>query len=466
MNTPCIRLNVTEALTDELPIGDLALSPERVLGKPAMNSTLHFCSPAHGGWGVIRVACLLPETHLLFVCPEACGRHGAIAAVEQGYRHKITYLCVDEHEIVLGGYSEEIARAVDDLMIRVTPSPKAILLFLPCIDDLLAGDHSAIMAALEQKHRVPIRLTRMNPIMTDNKMTPMLQVQKALYEFLPPASSAPKNKNIIALGAFSPPQADSELASLIRFLGFDHLCHPEFCKDFESFTALSKSAAALLLRPEGVAAAQFLNDERNIPSLYAPIAYDQKTLLARYQEIIDFLTPLSDAGTSAPIKAHDYFALAVQKTTEALHKTSILLKGMSVAVDQTVTASPFSLALALVQGGVNVNRIYANYLPTHEEYAFRALSAQKKDLIVANPNHHKKFGARPVSPLSQVAIGFEAAYATAAPITVPLAFDEKRYGFEGFQMILDAVCQAIAQNQHSTLYQNLREQIKEYGLVV
>ncbi|MBQ7784266.1 MAG: hypothetical protein IJ368_09875, partial [Oscillospiraceae bacterium] len=47
-------------------------------------SGLHYVSAAHGGWGVVRIAALVPESHQLFVCPFACGRHGALGGAVNG----------------------------------------------------------------------------------------------------------------------------------------------------------------------------------------------------------------------------------------------------------------------------------------------------------------------------------------------------------------------------------------------
>ena len=158
--------------TDELSIAELAANPERVLGKDASAATLHYCSPAHGGWGVVRVALLVPEAHILFVCPPACGRHGAIAAIEQGYKKRISYLCIGDNEIVLGGYEAEIERGVREVMSRIKPRPRALMIFMSCIDDLLGTDHTAAIRRMEEEHGIPIRLARMNPISLDNKLPP------------------------------------------------------------------------------------------------------------------------------------------------------------------------------------------------------------------------------------------------------------------------------------------------------
>jgi hypothetical protein len=455
---------VSGDFTGELPLAELARAPGRVLGNDAMNATLHFCSPAHGGWGVVRVACMLPEVHLLFVCPEACGRHGAIAAIEQGYRRRITYLCVDEHDIVLDGYEAEIIRAIDDVMLKVKPRPRAVLLFFPCIDDLLGGDHNAAVKKMETKHGVPIRVARMNPIMLDNKMPPMLRVQRALYEFLPETPPPEKDRGIIILGAFRPPSRDSELAAFLARLGFGPLRHPECCADFGEFTALGQSAAALLIRPEGAAAAEFLTSGRGIPVLPAPVAFDTPAIIACYQRIIDFLAGIG--GNAGPVSAAMIFAESIDETSAKLAQAAALLRGASIALDSTVTASPFSLALALVRGGIRVSRLYANYLPPHEQAAFRELANLDGSIIVANPNHERRHGKRPERPLADIALGFEAGYASAAPLTVPLAFDEQRYGFEGFRILIDALIDAAAKKDTNPSGQDLREQIKSYGLVV
>ena len=175
---------MSDFYTDELPVAELAANPDRVLGKDASQATLHYCSPAHGGWGVVRVALLVPEAHLLFACPPACGRHGAIAAIEQGYRKKICYLCINDNEIVLGGYEAEIEQGVREVMRRVKPRPRALMIFMSCIDDLLGTDHAAAIRRMEAEHGIPIRIARMNPISMYNKLPPGIRVQQTIYEFL------------------------------------------------------------------------------------------------------------------------------------------------------------------------------------------------------------------------------------------------------------------------------------------
>jgi hypothetical protein len=456
---------MSDFYTDELPIAELAAHPERVLGKGASQATLHYCSPAHGGWGVVRVALLVPEAHLLFVCPPACGRHGAIAAIEQGYKKRISYLCISDHEIVLGGYEAEIERGVREVMSRVRPRPRALMIFMSCIDDFLGTDHTAAVRQMEAEHGIPIRLARMNPVSLDNKLPPGIRAQKSVYEFLD--IPAHKDRGIIILGAYRPPSRDSELAEVLRIFGFGPIRHPEFCPDFESFRQMSQSAAALLLRPEGGAAAEDLTSRLGIPVCKSFIAFDKDTIMERYRSLFAFLgsLDLDEPGPAtvaeATEKAESFLAIASKKAEEREKEARAVLGDTRLAVDSTATIAPFNLALALSKAGLNVRRMYANQLPEFERPSLVELARREAGIRVANPNHMRKYGRRPTEPLADMAAGFEAGYAAAAPVTVPLAFDEQLFGFEGYISVLDALMKAAQEGKS-----DLRRQLSDYGLVV
>jgi hypothetical protein len=447
--------------TDELPLAELALNPEKVLGQEASQYTLHYCSPAHGGWGVVKVALLVPEIYLLFVCPAACGRHGAIAAIEQGYRKRIGYLCISDNEIVLGGYEAEIEKGVRDLMARVKPRPRALMIFVSCIDDLLGTDHTAALARMEAEHGVPVKLARMNPISMAGKLPPGIRVQKSMYEFL--EKPAKKDRGIILLGAYRPPSQTSELARLFGHYGFGPIRHPEYCADFEAFKEMSQSAAAIVVRPEGRAAGEDLDTRLGIPSIRSFMAYEEGTVMERYQNLIAFLEDLEGCTGSSlrGEKAEAYFRGSRERMKEQEREARAVLGDARVAIDSTVSIAPFNLALALVKSGINVSRIYTSQLPEFERASLMELAKYKGDILVSNPSHVRKYGPRSARPLTEIAVGFEAGYATAAPITAPLAFDEQMYGFEGYARILETLVQCVRKGAS-----DLRQQVQDYGLVV
>jgi hypothetical protein len=448
--------------TDELPLSELAAEPGRVLGEGALAATLHFCSPAHGGWGVIRVALLVPESFLLFVCPSACGRHGAIAAIEQGYRDRIGYLCITDNEIVLGAYEEEIERGVRELLEKIRPRPRALMIFTSCIDDLLGTDHGPAIARMEKEHRIPIRHARMNPISLAGSMPPGLRIQKTMYEFLEAPPPGERGRGIIALGAYRPPAEDSELGGFLRTLGFGPLEHPGNHRSFDSYLSLGRSAGALLLRPEGKAAAEYLKEKLGIQTAPAFMAFHREGILEGYGRILEFLHSLAgERKLPAPAELESLLGPAMEGAEQLAWRACSVLAGAAVAVDSVATAAPFSLALALMKAGIRVNRIYSSQLPAYEKPSLRELARMDGDIVVANPGHARKYGSRPRRPLSDIAIGFEAGYATAAPVTVPLTFDEGIYGFEGWASVLELIIQCVEQGAGG-----LKSQIRDYGLVI
>jgi len=445
-------------VTDEMTIGRLAGDPGRVLGTEASDSTLHYCSPAHGGWGVVRTALLVPETYLLFACPAACGRHGAIAAIEQGYKDRVGYLCLEEDEIVLGGYEPEIERGVGEALAALKAAgraPRALMLCVSCIDDLLATDHEAALARLEAEHGLPVRLARMNPIMIDGKLPPAQRIQRTMYEFLEPATD--RDAGVLLLGSFVPPARSSELARLVSALGLGPLRHPSFYDSLEEFRASARSRRALVLRPEGAAAAAYAEERLGISCLAAPVAYSEALVAERYRAIVDFLLPVGAERALALALARR----GAEEAAAAAERAARALLGARVAVDSTVSASPFDLALALVEAGVDVERIYAERLPAHERASFDRLARLRPGLVVSNPSHMRRHAGRPERPLADVALGFAAAYASGAPRTVPLAFDEGLYGYEGRRLVMEALEAAGAGDAP-----DLESQVRDYGLVV
>lgn len=445
MSGPCV---------DQLPLGELRSDPSRVLGTRASDATLHYCSPVHGGWGVVRTALLVPESYLLFVCPAACGRHGAIAAIEQGYKDRVGYLCISDEEIALGRYEEEIAKGVDAVV--ALKKPRALMVCVSCIDDLLGTDHDAAVADFEARHGIPVRLARMNPIALDGKLPPGQRIQRTLHEFLPPAEVRDGGVNL--LGCFQDIDPAGDLARLAAACGLGPLRHPASCATFDEFSLMARSSAALLVRPEGKAAAAYYRDELGTPVLEAPVAYSARRVREGLEAFAAFALGIS--GAAAPDL--DAVLGAEREAAEAAAADAAdALSGARVAVDSTATASPFDLALALAEAGVRVERVYAEKLAAHDKPSFDALAELAPGILVCNPSHARRHAGRPSKPQADLAVGFQAAYAASAPRTCPLAFDEGLYGYRGRRVLFESLRAAAL-----SAVDDLEEQVRAYGLVV
>ena len=153
--------------------------------------SLHYSSPSHGDWGVVRIGMLLPQSVQLFICCSGCGRHGALSAIHQGYKDRLFYLYLDQSDIV-SGYDDLIPEAVDEILSRLEKRPRAMLLFVSCLDDLIGTNHEAVLEELRRRHpEIRFAFAHMNPITLNEALSPPVSIQKNLYAML----DAPKEKD-------------------------------------------------------------------------------------------------------------------------------------------------------------------------------------------------------------------------------------------------------------------------------
>ncbi|MDR1276160.1 MAG: hypothetical protein LBL72_07250 [Candidatus Accumulibacter sp.] len=445
MRTQAVRF-LSSFARRTMPVGGGA--PEELLGGAASSSCLHYCAPTHGGWGVIRTALLVPEMYMLFVCPEACGRHGAIAAIEHGGKSRVGYLCIEEEEIAMGRYEQSLRDAVPVLLSRLKPRPRAFLIVVSCIDDLLGTDYETMLADFEAEFRIPFRIGRMNPISLDAKLPPGKRIQRDMYDFL--EAPVARDDAVCVLGAFQNLDEHSEIRDLLRAKGLPSLLHLADCANFDDYQKLGRARLNLVVRPEGTEAAKNLREKFGTPFVFAPVAFSESTISERYAKIGDFL--------GAPLVCDA--ALAQRRETEK--RVLAKLGQKTIAIDNTATCSPFDLARALCEAGFNVSEIFTQKLPTFDRPSFDWLAKNAPRVRVTSPEHHSNSWLRPDTPTADIAIGFTAAYLSCAPSVVPTAFDEGMYGHHGMCMLLDAVLRAV----DGQISGSLEEMVREYGLVV
>ena len=150
--------------------------------------TLHYSSPGHGDWGVVRIGMLAPESVQLFVCPSACGRHGAIGAMRQGLKDRLHYLYVSQSDIV-NGYDDLIPEAAAEVIAVSEKRPKVFFIFVSCLDDLIGTDHTALLERLREEHPdIKFRVCHMNPISLGSQTPPPVSIQNNLYSLLEPGN--------------------------------------------------------------------------------------------------------------------------------------------------------------------------------------------------------------------------------------------------------------------------------------
>lgn len=412
------------------------------------SDTLHYSSPAHGGWGVVRTAMLVPESYQLFVSPFACGRHGAIGACCQGLKQRLSYLYLQEADIVSGSYEELIPEAVTELLAALSTKPKVLLIFVSCLDDLLGTDHEAILALLREQHpEVRFVFCHMNPISLGSRLPPPVHVQLKMYSLLEKQPGA-KTQAVNFVGNMVPVDERSELYSVLQTLGIPAVRHISQYTAFDRWQEMAASRLNVVLLPPGLRAAEDMQARLGIPYLDLPVSYDPDEILASYEQLAQAL----DKALTVDLSRH------YQQAVCALRDTAEALAGVPIVLDGSCSARPFSLALALLKYGFVVAEVMADDAGSDGEGLERLLQSYPQ-VRLTQPQHHSTvlFDRRQPEVL---AIGFDAGYITGARHVAGLVSDEGMFGFWGVERLMEMLRAAWAEET------DLQQMIDAYGLVV
>lgn len=409
--------------------------------------SLHYISPSHGGWGVIRVAALLPESYMLFVAPFACGRHGALGGIINKVKNRISYLYIDESDIVSGDYEHLVPEAVSELFSVLEKKPKVLCIFVSCLDDLLGTDHEALNAALHQKFPETNFLScHMNPLQGDTNTPPQVGLQNALYSLLELREKNKKQINIIGNNAYL--RSECEIFSLLKEHGIFSK-HIGLCKTYDEFLSMSESSVNLVLSPIATQAAKNLERDLQMPFLLSYVSYDLDEIENDYKKVEQFFNVKFK-------KLPEYKMRAEQK----IIATQKIIGKTPIALDYQATKKACTLANTLLHFGFNVVLIAAqNEIPEFEKTAYEHLKLNFPDVKIVDILSHSS--ARFPSGFENcLCIGFDVAYMTGSTHVVSILDDEGLYGFYAIEFLMDEIVRAFETES------NLEKIVKEAGLVV
>ena len=413
---------------------------------------LHYCSPSHGGWGVVRMGMLVPESYQLFVCPFACGRHGAIGAIKQGYKDRLSYLYIDETDIVSGSYEDLIVEACAELLEVLEPCPKVLMIFVSCLDDLLVTDHEAFLSRLREKHpEVKFTVCHMNPISLDSEIPPSVNIQCKMFGLLDSSTSAKVPETMAFYGNNVPLDPAGEIFAFLKAAGFSRFLHIAEAESFKAFQEMAEVKLNLVVNPIGLRAARENKNRLGIDYLYLPQSYQFSEIIASYRELMEKMF-------SVPDTAFD-FSSYKRETEAELYLALSALGQLPIIIDSSATVRPFSLARLLLDYGFNVIEVFAEECPEREQEHFAWLQENAPLLKFTQPEHPRSPLIRQ-EPQDILAIGFEGAYLTGAKYIVDLVADETLYGFHGIGKLARLLISAAEKRVE------LEDLLNDYGLVV
>lgn len=414
--------------------------------------TLNYSSPGHGGWGIIRIAALIPESHQMFICPSACFRHGALGAIQHGYKNRTSYLYITPADIVTG-YDHLIIEGANELLDK-DKSIKVLFLFVPCMDDFLGTDIEAVAKEVQALHpEVIVRSCHMNPIAAETKKPPLVTTMHSMFSAIETDNCASEDA-VNLCGSFELIKEECELFDFLGDYGISVRQLGDY-KTYKDFCEMGRSKYNLIMRPAGKFASDYMDKHFGTSSVKYMITYDIDEIRDNYKE----WAALLEKGHE--LKADKVFDLeSVEKETrKSIQHAVETLNGLPISVASSAVLRPCTLAKALIKYGFNVKEIFVQELLPVDKDAYNYICENHPEVIITQPRHHKS-AVRNNKDTNVVAIGFEGAYLRESDYVVDLSGDEGMYGYYGVRRLMDMLEKAIEEKA------DLRKMIEEYGAVV
>ena len=410
-------------------------------------NTLHYSSPANGGRGIVRTGMLIPESVELFVCPFACGRHGSISAVKQDLKHRLSYLYVNQADII-NGYDELIIPAVEELLETLPQRPKVVLIFVSCLDDLIGTDHEALQEKLAQCFPdVKFRSCHMNPISKGSKTPPAISIQNNIYSLLETVDE--KENSINCIGNLIEIDKNSEIYPFLQSLGYNELRHISQYETFEGYQTMAKSKCNLVITPVGKQAGEQMQEKHGVPFVFLPVSYCFEKIEEAYSKLAQALGCENDFD----------FLPYKEKAQKAVDRAKAAIGDTPIVVDLQGRQCPFGLAHALLDYGFHVARVQAPECIAIDKDDYEWITSTHPEIEIIQSVHHKVVNRENQIPES-IAIGVDGAYLAGSKYVVDLFDDEGIYGYYGVECLMAKLEHAL------TKVIDLENMIHEYGLVV
>lgn len=454
--------------------------------------TLHYTSPGHGGWGIIRVAALIPESHLLFICPSACFRHGALGAVQHGYKDRTSYLAITPSDIVVG-YDNLIREAADELLER-EKAIRVLFLFVPCLDDFIGTDIEAIAKEVQERHPgLVVCACHMNPIAAETKQPPLVTVMRSMFSSIETENPATEDA-VNLIGSFATIAEECELFDFFGGYGISVRQLADY-ETYEQFCEMGRSKYNLILKPGGQLASEYMDRQFGTESFTGMLTYDMEEIRRNYEawgrmlekkreetglagaksledlkhSICETINKKNrqemeqgqEAEVSTKTKSGRKLDLNLEesKTRESIEHARRKLNGMPISISDSAVLRPFSLAKALAGYGFHVKEVIAqDALPVDRE-AYEYICAHHPEIDIVQPRHHRS-AVRHNEDTHMVCIGFEGAYLRQSDYVVDLSGDEGMFGYYGVRRLMEMLEKSTEQKA------DLKKMIEEYGAVV
>lgn len=389
----------------------------------------------------------IPESHVLYLCPNACGRRQGIRALKNGEAEHASFLSFAQQDVALGDYVGQIIDAAGEVLARVKPTPRVLTLYVNCIDDFLGTDGDALIAELSALHPgTRFLLSHINPIAADVRGgSPALAVQENLYAPLEPVAAAERDAGLNVMGTFVPLPRESEVYEVLAALGTPAELVRDLpsCATYDDYQAMARSRFALSVGHVGDGAATQLEQRLGIGWMSWPACYDLAELDRRYAALAGALGAGEPEGAGLPAELDALLEPHRARARQAIEEARAVLGDMPVYVDTAASLMPFSLAEALIGWGLNVRAVFALHSKGWDDDARARLEAAHPEVSVITKQGYEAICGMDL-PREAMSLGRDAAFLVRARHLAGLYHDEGHFGFDGAARLAHMLVDACA----------------------
>ncbi|MCQ2537023.1 MAG: hypothetical protein MJ124_01360 [Lachnospiraceae bacterium] len=311
-----------------------------------------YCHPFHGDWDVARIALDIPESKVLFVCPASCARIIKLNSFLSGYADRIYVLGLTEADIVAGDYEKKTYEAACEIIETEEIKPKALIIYVSCIDAMLGNDHSFQTKKVMEKHPdVNCFVLKMCPITRYSTDLPLVELQNDMYSALP-LEKVEKTRTVAFIGANIAPGEDNEIVKLLKANNY-RVLHIQASDKYEDYLDIRSSVLNIAVMPFARKACETL--KKRYGTEYMPV------LLRPDPDYIDGV--IKELCSRLDIECPDVAGLREEALNE-LRSAAKAVEGYEIIIDSTANMFPLVLKEVLKNTGFNVKMIYRDSADT------------------------------------------------------------------------------------------------------
>ncbi|MDL2060235.1 nitrogenase component 1 [Mesosutterella sp. AGMB02718] len=420
-----------------MPLLTRAARPDPVLsiGEAAFpapfSPALEYSAPARGPWTIMHLGLLVPETHIVFVCAEACLRGVVLSAAEVRALDRFSTITIEDSNLLEGNTEEVLIEGVGDILKKIAYRPRAVIVYTSCVHEFIGTDLTFTFERLRALHP--------GIDFTDGYMTPILRKRispdacnrRQIYTLLRRREDL--DEGVTVYGDVVPPTADSDLARIVRASGRPFRTITA-ARTYGEYQELARSKRAIAVNPVAGPmldwARQRLGQETSMFSCGFGLEENRRMLAGFAREL---------GATFDP-------APAEERLEKSLRLTRAAVGGAPVALDYTAATRPLSLARFLLESGFNVTDLYCDAFQASEKGDFEWLQARRPELRVHPTVHPGMVFAAPrrAAPERPVlAIGQKAAFFTGTDRFVNMIEGGGMDGISGMARMLELMAEAF-----------------------